>query len=324
MALLLAAASCSPALNASSLRARTAAGIVAQCVDYKDGQDQKDCLEGEHLFYDRGLSADGQVSCSSCHEPRFYYGNEEARPLVRQARLPGSRTLNLTDLARRDPPYFWNGRAHSKAGAVFWPLYQPNELGASPASLEARGGDLHVAHALELYLDTRTTALAAFDRFAQGECSALSQEARRGLELFVARGCESCHQGSEFVGEKLVSYRYEAIPAEFFTAGEARYGQDWQLHQKRKEAVDLDVRPPSLRNLTRTRQVWGRFAEKGPLKGFINKHAKRVAPASRVVWSNADLEDLQIFLWEGLSSPLPSPQPPGQKVISSSFPSTQE
>jgi cytochrome c peroxidase len=52
--------------------------------------------------------------------------------------------------------------------------------------------------AMQAYLRTLVSRNAPFDQFVAGHDSAISESAVRGLKLFLAKGCVSCHSGSHF------------------------------------------------------------------------------------------------------------------------------
>jgi cytochrome c peroxidase len=89
-------------------------------------------------------------------------------------------------------------------------LAYANELGAlgvglSPAQWAddpaAQGAAAIGYKALAAYLQRLNSANAPFDRFASGDETALSDDAKRGLKLFLGKaGCIECHNGPAFNG----------------------------------------------------------------------------------------------------------------------------
>jgi cytochrome c peroxidase len=52
-----------------------------------------------------------------------------------------------------------------------------------------------MARAIEAFESTLLTPWSKFDRFLRGNEQALNADERKGLELFLDKGCVSCHQG---------------------------------------------------------------------------------------------------------------------------------
>ncbi len=191
---------------------------------------------GQFLFFDPRLSANGSLSCASCHVP--HHGFADGRPLG-QGLLPGKRnTPSLWNVAY-NRWFFWDGRADSLWAQALQPIESPAELGGSRARVarllvedpalssayEAVFGPLpewqeplgpapevidrvfvDVGKAIAAYERRLVSRHAPFDRFVaalrQGDAvgqAALSPAAQRGLRLFLGKGqCTLCHHGPNF------------------------------------------------------------------------------------------------------------------------------
>jgi cytochrome c peroxidase len=174
---------------------------------------------GQQLFNDPHLSADGSVSCASCHMPTkaFSDGRPVAIGVRRQA---GTRnTPSLADIGQSpDVYFFWDGRRTHLEQAVMDPFTNPAEMGLhddqslleklqqNPAyknrfnhsnAKEASTQQLsEIAQALTVYLRSLDHRTSAYDRYAsKRDATALSYTARRGLAVFAGKGrCVQCHQ----------------------------------------------------------------------------------------------------------------------------------
>ena len=178
---------------------------------------------GRHLFFDRRLSKDHTVSCSSCHDP--------ARGWADRARfstgLNGQRgRRNAPALVNRifSREQFWDGRAGSLEEQAAIPMASVKEMGESHRAIVAKVSQ--VAGYRELFrqaygdekvdLSRITSAIGSFERtiivydspwhrWEAGDPEALGESARRGLEIFKDnnRGrCSVCHSGPNFADEK--------------------------------------------------------------------------------------------------------------------------
>ncbi|HKV08174.1 MAG TPA: cytochrome c peroxidase [Thermoanaerobaculia bacterium] len=176
---------------------------------------------GRALFDDRRLSADGMVSCSTCHQPghAFTDGQTVAKGVGQRAGTRNTPTLlnsvYFTSL-------FWDGRRESLEEQAADPLINPVEhglgshgellatvradaayangfraaFGVAPESIRIE----HVVKALAAFERTLVAGDSPFDRYLYGgEPSALSAAQVRGLGLFTGRArCAACHT----IGEK--------------------------------------------------------------------------------------------------------------------------
>ncbi len=112
---------------------------------------------GRALFFDPLLSASGQVSCASCHDPRFAFGPPNARPVQLaglDGRTPGLRAAPSLRYLQTLPPFSehffdnegddsidagptgghtWDGRAGSAHDQARLPLLSPQEM-ANPSA----------------------------------------------------------------------------------------------------------------------------------------------------------------------------------------------
>lgn len=265
------------------------------CASVK-GSSKDLCLEGERLFTSRSLSHDGKVACSDCHQAKHNFGNAHAFATVRQTKSRGPRVRTLLDVSLKQTELFWNGRARSLKGAIFWPLYSDNEVAASESTLESHGGADHITTALASYLSTLKSGPAPWDEYLRGNCAALSESELQGFQLFTSLNCHSCHKGSEFNSQEPVFLTYFNLPEEVFNDSEAIYGSDWPLHGPIKTKVKISSIPQPLRNLNHNK-FFGRFASFTELKPYIHHHLGQLNQQTSM-----DINPLVSFLQSSLRS----------------------
>lgn len=189
---------------------------------------------GQRLFFDKRLSANGEISCATCHDPAR--GFSDGKPLSEGLQTAEHHSMALWNVAHQQW-FFWNGRADSLWAQASQPLQREREMGASTehlrgvvsgdlamkADYEALFGPLPVdgrpatpsldrflanlGKAIEAYERRIISTDSPFDRFVgamrsgntPGEFPAVSESARRGLQLFTGRGqCVLCHAGPNF------------------------------------------------------------------------------------------------------------------------------
>jgi cytochrome c peroxidase len=171
---------------------------------------------GERLFFEPALSANGTVSCASCHRPEHAFADTVAFSSGVSGRSARRNTPALLNVAWREA-LLWDGRTSSLEHQVLQPIADPDEMGSTVedavAALQARSdyrrmfrdafsSDVSaetLSLALAAYLRTLRSGGSAFDRWRHGETDALDDEARRGFALFVGRArCSACHAGPHF------------------------------------------------------------------------------------------------------------------------------
>jgi cytochrome c peroxidase len=213
-----------------------------------DGQPAAVAL-GRALFFDPGLSADGRLSCASCHLPAAAF--QDGRALA-TGRAPGIRnTPGLLDAASRRW-FGWDGAHDALWSASLAPLLAAGEMGGRIDALAARVRDdpqrlrayrtvfgapasdeavvVDLAKALAAYQATLVSPRTPFDAFrdalARGDPRAVAQypaDAQRGLRIFIGKGnCAVCHNGPAFSNGEFAD-----IGVPFFAAGgvdSGRYG----------------------------------------------------------------------------------------------------
>jgi cytochrome c peroxidase len=201
---------------------------------------------GRRLFFDRRLSRDGSLSCSSCHDPKrsFSDGRAFARGIHN-----AEGTRNSPALINRGygSAFFWDGRALSLEQQVIEPITNPKELGNTIPEVERRTGmrAADITAALASYIRTIRSGNSRFDRYAAGQTGALNTIEQEGLKVFRGKGgCTACHIGPNFTDER------------FHNTGVA--WRDGRLADEGRFAVSEVERDrgafktPTLRDLTRT------------------------------------------------------------------------
>lgn len=184
---------------------------------------------GHQLFFDGRLSANGMISCSTCHQPirRFTDGLPRGQAIGTSKR----NTPSIVGTAY-SPWLFWDGRKDSQWAQALGPLEDPNEHGSSRLQvlsivasvsryrnayqdLFGSPPDLLVQQEVDRAFANVGKAIAAYERLLMpGESrfdryvghiidggdhldqDYLSKEEIRGLRLFIGDArCTECHNG---------------------------------------------------------------------------------------------------------------------------------
>lgn len=177
--------------------------------------DPRKLLLGERLFGDARLSANGDVSCQSCHDLRSNGAAGAASKGSTCASEPSSAKFDTLTVfnAALSFRYGWQGSFRSLAAQAEASIESPHSMRSSTSEavrkLEAdpdmvRRFDAVYGHApdpdslldaLVTFERSLLTPDSRFDRWLKGDKSALSADESEGYRLFTSYGCISCHQG---------------------------------------------------------------------------------------------------------------------------------
>lgn len=273
---------------------------------------------GRRLFFDARLSGDNAMSCATCHLPSKAWTDGLPLAKGREGATLSRNTPALLNLAFFER-YMWDGRANSLEAQALLPIQSPAEmhqdLDELVRELNAISGYVeqfhsafgsgatreNVAQALAAFQRTLVTGETPLDRYLRGDRRALSEAARRGLELFLGEaGCIRCHHGP-----LLSDGRFYRLGVTFDDPGLAAVSGDREDWGK--------FRTPSLRNVADT----GPYMHNGSLKSleevvtFYYRGVPTVAAGEPALdikpllgRSFSEIPDLVSFL-EALSGDLP-------------------
>jgi cytochrome c peroxidase len=172
---------------------------------------------GRFLYFDKRLSADGSVSCASCHDPAR--GFTDCAPVSTGIRgQRGARSAPTVINRAYSLAQFWDGRAATLEDQVKGPIANPIEMGNTHDAMvmSLRGiagyGPLfekafgtpeitvdRVAQAIATFERTILSGNSRYDRYKAGDKKALSAAQVRGMRVFFDKAeCDSCHEGVNF------------------------------------------------------------------------------------------------------------------------------
>jgi cytochrome c peroxidase len=175
---------------------------------------------GKRLYFDTRLSAANLLSCASCHNPAFGWGDG----------LPKGVGHGMKQLARRSPTivnaafgqvFMWDGRAASLEEQALGPIVADAEMNLPIEQLIPKLKSIpeypplfqaafpkegltpdSTAKALATYERTVVSGRTPFDAWIEGDETATSEEAKRGFMLFNTKaGCAQCHSGWNFTDD---------------------------------------------------------------------------------------------------------------------------
>lgn len=307
---------------------------------------------GRQLFFDPRLSGDATISCATCHDPE--HGWADGQALSRG--YPGSKYFRNTPTvlnAVHGTLLYWDGRlpasdiptvvrdhiseAHffqADGRLIIERLRQVPEY--EEGFRKAFGGEPsygRILNAVTAFLQTLISKDVPFDRFLQGDESALTKSARRGHVLFVGRaGCVQCHHGPMLTDGRFHSLGLTSSPEifsdpqrhitfrRFFRTlgvpGYEQLRQDPGVYCVSKEGADKELfRTPTLREVAATAPYMhdGQLATLSDVVAFYNEgggeRPSRTSLLQPLRLNQDEQHDLVAFLESLSGTPLDGTRP---------------
>ncbi|MDH3303666.1 MAG: cytochrome-c peroxidase [Gammaproteobacteria bacterium] len=212
---------------------------------------------GERLFFDPRLSANGGISCATCHQPVRHF--TDGLPKGQAIGTSKRNTPSIVGSAY-SPWLYWDGRRDSQWAQALSPLEDPNEHGSSRlevvavvagdeayrASYEALFGEFgnisgddpvalntafaNVGKAIAAFERTLLPAASRFDDYVAAlntgdvkeQETLFSDDEVQGLRLFIGKAnCTQCHNGPLFTNNEFHNTGVLSSPGELPDKGRA-------------------------------------------------------------------------------------------------------
>ncbi len=175
---------------------------------------------GKMLFFDPRLSASWTISCNSCHNLGLG-GVDHLETSIGHGWQKGRRNSPTVFNAVFNFVQFWDGRARNLREQVKGPVQAAVEMNNTAArvvqTLNSIPGYVqrftdafpneagpvtfdNLAKAIEAFEATLLTPNSRFDQYLNGNENAINEQEKRGLSLFIAKDCVSCHKGVNIGG----------------------------------------------------------------------------------------------------------------------------
>jgi cytochrome c peroxidase len=175
---------------------------------------------GLTLFFDPRISGPGTVSCATCHNPGFAWKDGLARGVGHNAKQLGRATPTVLNLAWADL-LMWDGRKDGLEDQATGPIEADVEMNQSmPVLVEKLSGipgysrmfrqafgrdeisKVTIAQAIATFERTLVSNKAPFDRWVEGDDSAIGEDAKRGFKVFNGKAnCAACHADWRFTDD---------------------------------------------------------------------------------------------------------------------------
>lgn len=214
---------------------------------------------GKKLFFEKLLSKDGTVSCSSCHFQEYAFSDPATLSTGIEGKLGFRNAQPLFNLAYRKN-FFRDGGVSNLRLSSLNPLNNHNEMGTDIVSviqkLKSSGryeddfqlayqdtiSALSILKALECFQRTLISGNSKYDQWKNGK-SSLSAEEELGRSLFFSNrtNCAVCHSGFNLSSDE---FKSNGLFETYADSGRQRITT--LVEDKGKFTV------PSLRNITET------------------------------------------------------------------------
>ncbi len=175
---------------------------------------------GKKLFFDRRLSGDGTMSCATCHMPELAFTDGQDISLSYPTTKNWRNSPTLINVAFQKY-LFHDGRAKTLEDQALFPMMSAFEMNKNLDYLEEQirvvpeyaeefkkvfGGEVtreRIAMAIAAFERTLISLNSPLDKYLKGNGSALSDDARKGLDVFNGKGgCAKCHYGVNLSDDK--------------------------------------------------------------------------------------------------------------------------
>jgi len=178
---------------------------------------------GRYLFHDFRLSGNEERSCGICHEPAKGFTDGFVRAVGATGETHTLNTLSLVNVGYRGPLGWRSPEVSRLEDQWHIPMFgdDPIEMGITEMELIRRLENIeryppmfedafpdsegygpitiqNVGRALASFQRTIVGGNAAYDRFIQGDDTAMSESAVQGMAIFTDLGCDECHGGTFF------------------------------------------------------------------------------------------------------------------------------
>ena len=228
---------------------------------------------GELLYSDTRLSADGTVSCATCHGLNTAGVDNKRYSEGIDGQLGGVNAPTVYN-ACFNFVQFWDGRAATLAEQAGGPPLNPVEMGCkSFDEIVARLSDdkafvksfnevypeglsqATITDAIAEFEKTLVTPNSDFDRYLKGDKNAMTAEQIEGYDLFKKYDCATCHAGVNMGG---LTYELMGQRANYFEDRELTEksgltdGDNGRWAQTKVERDRYRFKTPTLRNVALT------------------------------------------------------------------------
>ncbi len=177
---------------------------------------------GKALFFDRRLSRTGTLSCASCHLPERAFSDTVSKSVGVNGTMGMRNSPSLGNVAYHHS-FFRDGGVPTLEQQVLAPIHDPLEMDHDITVVAEALRDLEpyrslsmkaysrpldafvITRAIASYERTLISGWSRYDRYVNGDVSALTAAELNGLQLFLGTelNCTGCHSGFDLSDHEL-------------------------------------------------------------------------------------------------------------------------
>lgn len=245
---------------------------------------------GHILYYDNRLSENNTISCNSCHNLNTYGVDHLSFSPGHKGQLGGRNSPTVLN-ASLHTTQFWDGRAKDVEEQAGMPITNPDEMAIPNEAFlmkRLKGIPLYQELFAKAFPDEKEAIIyenlrkaigvferdlitpSRFDKYLEGDKSALNLDEKRGLLTFINTGCASCHNGALLGGNM---FQKLGVYGNYWEFTHSKKIDNGRFDVSKNEADKFLFKVPSLRNVNETHPYFhdGSVADLGEAVAIMSK-----------------------------------------------------
>jgi len=177
---------------------------------------------GRKLFFDVRLSRNNSLACASCHNPKLAFTDGNKLSIGNKGELLSRNAPTLTNMAYQDEGLLFDRGVPTLEMQILVPIQEHKEFdfnidlmaerlkrdtNLQHLSFNAYNSDFTpfvITRAIAAFERTLISGNSSYDRFNNGDSTALTEEQQLGMNLFFdTLNCTECHSGFNFTNNSL-------------------------------------------------------------------------------------------------------------------------
>lgn len=177
---------------------------------------------GKQLFFDVRLSRNNSLACASCHNPKLAFTDGSKLSIGNKGELLSRNAPTLTNIAYQDSGLLFDRGVPTLEMQILVPIQEHKEFDFNiqliaerlkkdtsfqSLSLKAYHSEITpfvITRAIAAFERTLISGNSPYDKFNNGDSTALTDDQQHGMDLFFnTLHCSECHSGFNFTNNSL-------------------------------------------------------------------------------------------------------------------------